>query len=132
MVVGLVMQSRDNSLRVSGRRDTAQMLLSTDAAYAGASRMVRELALVSPRVASVRRMGSAALDLAWVAAGRFDGFWERGAKSWDVAAGILLVRESGGLVGTIEEAEGNPLEAGSIVAANAEAFAPLRRMLAEA
>ncbi|WP_275427477.1 inositol monophosphatase family protein, partial [Klebsiella aerogenes] len=53
---------------------------------------------VAPEVAGIRRLGSAALDLAWVAAGRFDGFWESNLKPWDVAAGMLLIREAGGFV----------------------------------
>ena len=51
-----------------------------------------------PEVAGIRRFGAAALDLAWVAAGRFDGFWEHGLPPWDIAAGVLLVREAGGYV----------------------------------
>ncbi|MGH6993198.1 MAG: inositol monophosphatase family protein, partial [Caulobacteraceae bacterium] len=68
-------------------------------------------------VSGVRRFGSAALDLAWVAAGRFDGFWERDLGVWGVAAGILMVAEAGGMV---TEADGgsNPLASGSICAAN--------------
>jgi myo-inositol-1(or 4)-monophosphatase len=67
----------------------------------------------------VRRFGAASLDLAWVAAGRFDGFWERNLKPWDVAAGVLMVTESGGKVTTIEE-HGNPVDGVSILAANQE------------
>src|SRR5262245_19703522 len=59
---------------------------------------LREIKQVIPQVAGVRRTGSAALDLAWVAAGRFDVYWERGIKPWDMAAGIVLVREAGGMV----------------------------------
>jgi myo-inositol-1(or 4)-monophosphatase len=57
-----------------------------------------ELKAIQPQVAGLRRMGAAALDLAWVAAGRFDGFWERNLSSWDMAAGMVLVREAGGFV----------------------------------
>jgi myo-inositol-1(or 4)-monophosphatase len=59
---------------------------------------VREIKEVIKQVAGVRRTGAAALDLAWVAAGRFDAYWERGIKPWDMAAGIVLVREAGGSV----------------------------------
>jgi hypothetical protein len=59
---------------------------------------LQDLARLMPQVAGVRRWGAAALDLAYVAAGRYDGYWERGLNAWDVAAGILLVREAGGLV----------------------------------
>ena len=67
--------------------------------------------------AGVRRTGAAALDLAWVAAGRFDGFWERNLRAWDLAAGIVILREAGGFV---SDAEGKDkmLETGSVVAGN--------------
>ena len=65
----------------------------------------------------VRRLGAASLDLAYVAAGRFDGFWERGLSPWDVAAGILLVREAGGLVSDLDGGN-RALDAGHILAAN--------------
>ncbi|RUU51042.1 inositol monophosphatase family protein, partial [Mesorhizobium sp. M2C.T.Ca.TU.002.02.1.1] len=65
----------------------------------------------------VRRMGSAALDLAYVAAGRMDGFWETGLSSWDIAAGILLVREAGGYVSDMDGGQGM-LDSGEVVAGN--------------
>ncbi len=68
-------------------------------------------------VAGVRRTGAAALDLAWVAAGRFDGFWERGLSPWDLAAGLLLVREAGGFVTDLDGGDAI-LEKGSVVAGN--------------
>jgi myo-inositol-1(or 4)-monophosphatase len=61
-------------------------------------RTLRELRHIMPEVAGIRRCGAAALDLAWTAAGRLDGFWERDLNSWDIAAGILMVREAGGFV----------------------------------
>ena len=66
------------------------------------TKTTQDLTRLLPHCAGVRRFGSAALDLAYVAAGRFDGFWERGLNSWDIAAGLLIVRESGGLVETID------------------------------
>ena len=69
-------------------------------------------------VGAIRRPGSAALDLAYVAAGRYDGFWEFGLKPWDVAAGIVLVREAGGLVTEIEG--GDVMQTGSVLASNEE------------
>ena len=92
---------------------------------------IAQLAALMPRTAGVRRWGTASLDLAYVAAGRFDGFWERGLHAWDVAAGSLLVREAGGFVGTIE-GEGSPVDDRSIVAANANVFETLRSALREA
>ena len=76
-----------------------------------------ELAAVMPHVVNIRRMGCAALDLAYVAAGRFDAFWERGLNSWDIAAGSLLIREAGGFV-TGADGEANFLETGSICCGN--------------
>ncbi len=69
----------------------------------------------------MRRAGSAALDLAYVAAGRFDGFWEHGLKPWDVAAGIVLVREAGGLVADIDGSD-NYMSTGNIVCGNPKCF----------
>ena len=89
---------------------------------------MKDLAVLMPRSAGVRRWGAAALDLAYVAAGRYDGFWERELNPWDVAAGIVLVREAGGLVGGL--GKGDPLETGNIVAANSKAFEDFRKLLA--
>ena len=80
-------------------------------------------------VNGIRRFGSAALDLAWVAAGRYDAFWERELAAWDIAAGMLLVREAGGMVGALSE--GPVLDSGNIVAANAQIFDEFNRLLAE-
>jgi myo-inositol-1(or 4)-monophosphatase len=82
---------------------------------------LRDLARLMPACAGVRRWGAAALDLAYVAAGRYEGFWERGLKPWDMAAGMLIVREAGGLVEAVEPGE-DPLEAGTILAANGSIF----------
>ena len=73
-------------------------------------------------------MGSAALDLAYVAAGRYDGYWERGNKPWYVAAGILLVREAGGFVEGIRDGD-DPLESGRLIAANTQVFEPLAKII---
>jgi myo-inositol-1(or 4)-monophosphatase len=85
----------------------------------------RTLARLMPRVSGIRRFGAAALDLAWVAAGRFDGYWELGVKPWDIAAGALLVREAGGFVGGLTDGE-DPRESGNIIAATPGLLAPLR------
>ena len=79
--------------------------------------------------AGVRRAGSAALDLAFVAAGRLDGFWELGLSRWDVAAGSLLITEAGGLVGNLEGNEGW-METGNIVAGTPKVFVDLLKILA--
>ena len=78
--------------------------------------------------AGVRRFGSAALDLAYVAAGRYDGYWERGLSSWDIAAGILLVREAGGFVSDFASRD-RALDSGDVVAANPTIHAELLKTL---
>jgi myo-inositol-1(or 4)-monophosphatase len=78
--------------------------------------------------ADMRRAGSAALDLAYVAAGRLDGFWEIGLAPWDMAAGVLIIREAGGLVGDFSGNE-NFMQSGNIVAANPRLFAAMLRRL---
>ncbi len=77
----------------------------------------------------MRRPGSAALDLAYVAAGRYDGFFEIGLKAWDIAAGALLITEAGGLVGDLE-GENRHLESGHVVAGNPKVFAQLLQVIA--
>ncbi|MBU4435624.1 MAG: inositol monophosphatase, partial [Alphaproteobacteria bacterium] len=104
------------------RRHLDEAVLATGVPFLGKpghAQFLKELHQVSQKVAGVRRFGAAALDLAWVAAGRFDGFWERNLQPWDVAAGVLMVQESGGKVTTIEE-HGNPVEGASILACNQE------------
>jgi myo-inositol-1(or 4)-monophosphatase len=81
-----------------------------------------------PEVAGIRRFGAASLDLAWVAAGRFDGYWELGIKRWDMAAGLLLVREAGGFATDVGEAD--PRDTGDVVAANPHLHARLREAVA--
>jgi myo-inositol-1(or 4)-monophosphatase len=82
---------------------------------------LHDLAQLMPACAGMRRWGAASLDLAYVAAGRFDGFWERELKIWDIAAGLLLVREAGGFTGPIRVGDGI-FERGELIAANAEIF----------
>ena len=84
---------------------------------------------IIPRVAGIRRPGSAALDLAYVAAGRYDGFWEIGLAPWDMAAGCLLITEAGGLVGDLEGNE-TYLESGNIIAGNPKIFGQLLQVIA--
>jgi myo-inositol-1(or 4)-monophosphatase len=107
-------------LRVSARRELADSVVCCGIPHRGRGDLERfrtELAAVQSGVAGVRRMGAAALDLAWVAAGRFDGFWERGLSAWDLAAGLLLVREAGGFVTDLDGGDAI-LEKGSVVAGN--------------
>jgi len=110
----------ERRLRVAARNRLDDALLATGIPFLGKpghAQFLKELHQITQRVAGVRRYGAAALDLAWVAAGRFDGFWERGLNSWDVAAGMLLVTEAGGKVTDLEGGE-NALDGGTILAAN--------------
>jgi len=110
----------DKRLRVAARTRLDEALLGTGIPFLGHGqhgKFLKELHQVSQRVAGVRRYGSAALDLAWVAAGRLDGFWERDLKPWDIAAGLLLVTEAGGRVTDAEGGE-EMLAKGSICAGN--------------
>ena len=110
----------EKRLRVAARRTLDESLLATGIPFMGVpghAQFLKELHQMTQRVAGVRRFGSAALDLAFVAAGRFDGFWERDLKPWDLAAGLLLVHEAGGKV-TTAEGEEDILAKGSVVAAN--------------
>ena len=110
----------ERRLRVAGRRDLSNSVVCCGIPHAGrgdSAKFRGELAAVQSHVAGVRRTGAAALDLAWVAAGRFDGFWERALSPWDLAAGILLVREAGGIV-TDLDGELSVLETGTVLAGN--------------
>jgi myo-inositol-1(or 4)-monophosphatase len=89
---------------------------------------LRMLKNVMKATSGVRRPGAAALDLAWVACGRMDAFWERGLSAWDMAAGALLIREAGGLVADLDGGE-NFLDKGHIVAANGKIFAAMLNLL---
>ena len=91
----------DGRLRVSARRHLDESLIATGIPFAArgdSAEWTHIYAALAPQVAGIRRFGTASLDLAWVAAGRFEGFWESELKPWDTAAGCLLVREAGGFV----------------------------------
>ena len=110
----------DHRLRVAARQKLDESVVATGIPFLGHgqhAKFLKELHQVSQRVAGVRRFGAASLDLAWVAAGRYDAFWERDLKPWDLAAGLLLVTEAGGKV-TDAEGGDDMLTAGSIVAGN--------------
>ena len=116
----------DRRLRVSGRRSMNEGVFATGIPF-GLKRTMPEtlgdLARLMPLCAGMRRWGAASLDLAYVAAGRFDGYWERELQAWDIAAGILLVREAGGMVQPIREGE-DILANGSIICGNDGLFQP--------
>lgn len=118
-------------LRVSSRQNLKDSVLGTGIPHLGRPRsgaFSAELSTLMPLVAGVRRFGTASLDLAYVASGRFDGFWEHGLAAWDMAAGIILVREAGGLVSDLDGGQ-NMLENGHIVAANDRLYPLLARTL---
>lgn len=119
-------------LRVSARRDLADALIATGIPFLGHGNFAewtRIFGAVAPEVAGIRRFGSAALDLAWVAAGRFDGFWESGLQSWDIAAGLLLVKEAGGFV-TDYRGTDQALAKGEVLAANGDLHSKLHKLVA--
>jgi myo-inositol-1(or 4)-monophosphatase len=124
----------DRRLRVSARRDVSEMIFATGVPFGTNDTLpetMGDLARLMPRCAGVRRWGAASLDLAYVAAGRYDGFWERGLHPWDIAAGILLVREAGGFVGSIGEEKEftDPLSHGDVLAAPSEGYRILKKHL---
>jgi len=125
---------QDRRLRVSARRDLSDALIATGIPFFGHGDLGRWSAIlqaVAPEVAGIRRFGSAALDLAWVAAGRYDGFWEEGLQSWDTAAGILMVREAGGFVTDFRGAD-RAQETGQVLAANDQLHSKLHKLVAGA
>jgi myo-inositol-1(or 4)-monophosphatase len=114
----------DRRLRVSGRRELIEMIFATGLPFGGRDDLpetLQDLARILPVCAGVRRWGAAALDLAYVAAGRYDGFWERNLHPWDIAAGLLLVKEAGGMITTMTKSD-NPLRDGSVIASNEPVF----------
>ena len=95
----------DQRLRVAARKKLNESVIACGLPHIGRGDFdvaTQELSAIQPQVAGLRRFGAAALDLAWVAAGRLDGYWERNLSSWDMAAGMVLVREAGGFVTDIE------------------------------
>ena len=122
----------DHRIRVSKRIKLQQSLLGTGFPFKEFSLVDSYLAMfrdLTRKTAGIRRAGAATLDLAYVAAGRLDGFWEFGLGPWDIAAGSLLITEAGGLVGDLE-GNGGYLESGNIVAANPKIFSQLVQALA--
>jgi myo-inositol-1(or 4)-monophosphatase len=124
----------DKRLRVAARTRMDESVLATGIPFLGHGQhatFLKELHQVSQRVAGVRRFGAAALDLAWVAAGRYDGYWERDLKPWDVAAGILMVTEAGGRV-TNANGDDDVLGTGSVCAGNLDIQPQLLERLRQA
>ena len=126
-------QLEGRRIRVSAQRTLEGALIGTGFPYhQNSGHIDRYLAMfkaVSTRAAGIRRPGAAALDLAYVAAGRLDGFWEIGLREWDMAAGALLIREAGGLIGNLRGDDGF-LESGNVAAGTPKVFAELLHVFA--
>jgi len=124
----------DRRLRVSGRRHLDEALIGTGIPHLGrgsAESWSKIYNAVAPEVAGVRRFGAASLDLAWVAAGRMDGFWEDDLDIWDTAAGLLLVKEAGGFV-TDYRGSDRSFERREYLAANGDLHSKLHKLIAGA
>lgn len=118
-------------LRVSGRSRMIEAVFSTGLPFGGRSDLpetLQDLARLMPTCAGVRRFGAAALDLAYVAAGRYDGYWERRLNSWDLAAGIIIVREAGGFVEPLNP-DGDIIADGEVICANEQLFKTLAKTI---
>lgn len=121
----------DHRLRVSARGQLTEALVGTGIPFHGYGDHESFLATfgaVMPAVAGIRRLGTASLDMAYVAAGRLDGFWEFGLKPWDLAAGLIIVREAGGFVSEIDGGR-NVLASGNVLATNDMLHKPLGDLL---
>ena len=124
----------DRRIRVAGRKQMGDALIATGIPFMGRGdqqdhdKYLNELRAIMATTSGIRRFGSAALDLAWLAAGRFDGFWEHGLEIWDIAAGVLIVREAGGMVSD-HQARSKVLESGNIVAGNSSMHSGLLKLL---
>lgn len=114
----------ESRLRVSGRNKMIESIFATGLPFSGRGDLpatLQDLARLLPTCSGVRRFGAAALDLAYVAAGRYDGFWERGLQPWDMAAGLLIVKEAGGLVEPLTKG-GHLLLDGEVICSNEPIF----------
>ncbi|WP_252257660.1 inositol monophosphatase family protein [Erythrobacter aurantius] len=123
---------QDARLRVSARRTLDDALIATGIPFSGHGDFAewsRIFGAIGPEVAGIRRFGAASLDLAYVAQGRFDGFWESGLNDWETAAGCLLVREAGGFVSDYR-GRSAPIHSAQILAANDALHSKLHKLLA--
>jgi myo-inositol-1(or 4)-monophosphatase len=129
---GLGAYVNDRRLRVSARRRLGEAVIGTGAGGNGdRASYLATLAAVMATTSGVRRIGAAALDLAYVAAGRYDGFWEFGLAPWDIAAGLLLVREAGGYVSDLSGGHAM-MTSGDVLAANDHLHLPLAALIRDA
>ena len=124
----------ESRLRVSGRHKMIECIFATGLPFGGRADLpdtLRDLGRLLPACAGVRRFGAASLDLAYVAAGRYDGYWERGVHPWDVAAGLIILREAGAFVEPMREG-GNILKDGAMICANEPIFAQFAKIIRNA
>jgi myo-inositol-1(or 4)-monophosphatase len=124
----------DQRIRVAARKRLVDSVIACGLPHHGRGDIAlahRETMAVQEQVAGLRRFGAAALDLAWVAAGRLDAYWERNLQSWDMAAGLILVREAGGFVSDCDGRE-DMMVNGDIVAGNEAIHKDLLRLLKQA
>jgi myo-inositol-1(or 4)-monophosphatase len=131
---GLGAYVNDRRLRVSARRRLGEAVIGTGMPFgdrADQPGYIATLGAIMGATSGVRRMGSAALDLAYVAAGGYVGFWEFGLAPWDIAAGILLVREAGGFVSDLAGGH-EMMTTGDVLAANDHLHLPLAALIREA
>ena len=123
-----------NRLRVSNRHRMIESVFATGLPFGGRADLpetLKDLARLLPATAGVRRWGSAALDMAYVAAGRYEGFWERKLNPWDLAAGVIIVKEAGGFVQPLNS-EGDILEDGEVICANEPIFDQFAKVIRNA
>jgi len=121
----------DHRLRVSARDELGDAVVGTGMPFKGRETHPDygdQLDRIMSQIAGIRRMGSAALDLAYVAAGRYDGFWEYSLSPWDIAAGMILVTEAGGLINEIGGGR-DPLASGDVIATNGRLHEPISRLI---
>ncbi|QGX98941.1 inositol monophosphatase [Roseovarius faecimaris] len=121
----------DARLRVSGRSAMIESIFATGLPFGGRADLpetLQDLARLLPACAGVRRWGSAALDMAYVAAGRYDGFWERRLNAWDMAAGVIIVKEAGGLIEPLTPG-GDILSDGEVICANEAIFSKFSKVI---
>ena len=121
----------DQRLRVAGRRQLSDCVIACGLPHIGRGDLElsrKEMTEIQARVAGLRRFGAASLDMAFVASGRLDGYWERNLSPWDLAAGQIIVREAGGIVSGIEGSD-DPLKTGSVICGNEFVHAELVKIL---
>jgi len=121
----------DKKIRVTNQKGLSNALLGTGFPYYDQSYLdtyLETMKALMQKTAGIRRPGSAALDLAWLAAGRIDGFWEFNLKAWDIAAGALIVREAGGIVSDFHNKDGY-LQSGDIIAAAPKVFPEMLKII---